>query len=162
MRVGENLEKLFAVRSHPIWPNTQSRSRSSTAFQLASIGCSGTSSRCASKWRRGRSSNSRIPLGSAFWVVLTGIAFVMAGLAIISGVLDVLAARLLGLMLLVFSALALAPLVSAFPRKHWTWGANACNLTAVGAAWIFAEWLAYRRQSVQHAESATPAKPFLA
>ncbi len=103
-----------------------------------------------------------IPPGPAFWVVLTGIAFVMAGLAIISGVLDVLAARLLGLMLLVFSALALAPLVSAFPHKHWTWGANAYNLTAVGAAWIFAEWLAYRQQPVQHAESATPAKPFSA
>ncbi len=102
-----------------------------------------------------------IPLGPAFWVVLTGIAFVMAGLAIISGVLDVLAARLLGLMLLVFSALALAPLVSAFPHKHWTWGANAYNLTAVGAAWIFAEWLAYRRQSIQHAERATPVQPFL-
>ena len=103
-----------------------------------------------------------IPPGPAFWVVLTGIAFVLAGVAIAVGVLDILAARLLGLMLLVFSALALAPLIFAFPSKHWSWGANAYNLTAVGAAWIVAEWLAYRQQPVQHGESATPAKASLA
>jgi uncharacterized membrane protein len=89
-----------------------------------------------------------LPFGGAFWAVLTGIGFVMAGVAIIAGVLDVLAAWLLGLMLLVFSALALAPLVFALPHAHWTWGANAYNLTAVGAAWIVAEWLATLRRPV--------------
>ena len=83
-----------------------------------------------------------LPFGGTFWAVLTGIPFVLAGVAIISGVLDVLAAGLLGLMLLVFSALALAPLIFSFPHAHWTWGANAYNLTAIGAAWIVAEWLA--------------------
>jgi uncharacterized membrane protein YphA (DoxX/SURF4 family) len=89
-----------------------------------------------------------IPPGPEFWAVLTGIAFVLAGVAIVSGVLDVLAARMLGLMLLVFSALALAPLVLESPRDHGSWGANAYNLTAVGAAWILAEWLGNRRQMV--------------
>ncbi len=83
-----------------------------------------------------------LPFAGSFWAVLTGIAFVLAGVAIISGVLDVLAARLLGLMLLVFSALALAPLILSHPHAHGAWGANAYNLTAVGAAWIVAEWLA--------------------
>ena len=95
-----------------------------------------------------------IPLGATFWAVLTGIAFVLAGLAIVSGVLDVLAARLLGLMLLAFSALALAPMIFSFPRDHASWGANAYNLTAVGAAWIVAEWLDGQRQLVQHEQSA--------
>ena len=103
-----------------------------------------------------------IPLGPTFWAVLTGIAFVLAGVAIVSGVLDVLAARLLGLMLLVFSALALAPLIFSFPHKHWTWGANAYNLTAVGAAWIVAEWTGRQRQLVRHEQSARPVKPSLA
>jgi uncharacterized membrane protein YphA (DoxX/SURF4 family) len=103
-----------------------------------------------------------IPLGPPFWAVLSGIAFVLAGLAIISGVLDVLAARLLGLMLLVFSALALAPLVFATPHDHRAWGANAYNLTAVGAAWILAEWLADRKQPIRHGQSATSMKPSLA
>jgi uncharacterized membrane protein len=88
-----------------------------------------------------------LPLGGAFWAVLTGIAFVLAGLAIVSGVLDVLAAWLLGWMLLVFSALVLTPLVFSSPRDHVPWGADAYNLTAVGAAWILADWLARQRRS---------------
>jgi cell shape-determining protein MreD len=83
-----------------------------------------------------------LPLSATFWAVFTGIAFVLAGLAIVSGVLDVLAAKLLGLMLLAFSALVLAPMIFAFPRAHAAWGVNAYNLTAVGAAWIVAQWLA--------------------
>jgi hypothetical protein len=92
-----------------------------------------------------------LPLGGAFWAVLTGIAFVLAGVAIVSGVLDVVAARLLGLMLLVFSALALAPLIFAAPRDHVAWGANAYNLTAVGAVWIVADFLSQRRSPLMGA-----------
>jgi uncharacterized membrane protein YphA (DoxX/SURF4 family) len=98
-----------------------------------------------------------MPLGATFWTVFTGIAFVLAGLAIIAGVLDVLAAWLLGLMLLVFSVLVLTPPIFASPHHHVPWGANAYNLTAVGAAWIVAEWLATRRQPVRDQQSATPA-----
>jgi hypothetical protein len=100
-----------------------------------------------------------MPLGGAFWVVFTGIAFALAGLAIISGVLDILAAWLLGAMLLVFSALALVPRIFASPHNHVSWGANAYNLTAVGAAWIIAEWLADRQKSVQHRHGTELAKP---
>ena len=90
-----------------------------------------------------------LPFGGAFWAALTGIAFVLAGLAILSGVLHVLGARLLGLMLLVFSALALAPLIFASPHDHVSWGGNAFNLTVVGAAWSVADWLADRRRPIQ-------------
>jgi hypothetical protein len=103
-----------------------------------------------------------MPLGGTFWAVLTGIAFVPAGLGIVSGVLDVLAAKLLGLMLLVFSVLALLPRIVLFPHNHVTWGGNAYNLTAVGAAWIVAGWLATRQQPIQNPPSATAAKPSLA
>jgi uncharacterized membrane protein len=103
-----------------------------------------------------------IPFGATFWAVLTGVAFVLAGLGIISEVLDVLAARLLGVMLLVFSVLALAPLIFSFPHAHWTWGANAYNLTAVGAAWIVAEWVATRRQFARNGQNARSVKPSLA
>ncbi len=94
-----------------------------------------------------------LPLGGTFWAVLTGIAFVLAGLAILSGVADILAVRLLAAMLLVFSALALAPLIFASPRDHVSWGGNAYNLTVVGAALIIAEWLADRRQLVAGIQS---------
>ncbi len=86
-----------------------------------------------------------MPLGGDFWAVLTGIAFVLAGIAILSGVLDVLAARLLALMLLIFSAVALVPLILAAPGDHVAWGSNAYNLTAVGAVLIFADSIARRQ-----------------
>ena len=95
-----------------------------------------------------------MPFGVYFWAVFTGIAFVLAGAAIVSGVLDVLAARLLGLMLLLFSALALAPLIFSSPQDHASWGANAYNLTAIGAAWIVAEWLATRQWPVLNSQPA--------
>jgi len=85
-----------------------------------------------------------MPLGGEFWTIVTGICFVLAGLAILSGILDVLAARLLGLMLLVFSALTLMPKIFVFPHRHDVWGGNAYNLAAVGAAWIFADSIAGR------------------
>lgn len=88
-----------------------------------------------------------MPFGGDFWAVTTGIAFMLAGIAIVAEVLDVLAARLLALMLLVFSALVLAPHVPASPHNHIAWGSNAYNLAAVGAAWIAAEWLATRKRS---------------
>jgi hypothetical protein len=70
--------------------------------------------------------------------VLTGIAFVLAGVAIIARVQEVVAAELLGLMLLVFSLLVLAPMIFRYPHEHTVWGGNAYNLSAVGATWIFA------------------------
>jgi hypothetical protein len=100
-----------------------------------------------------------MPLSGTFWTVLTGIAFVLAGLAIVSGVLDALAAWLLGSMLLVFSALALTPLIFATPHDHVSWGGNAYNLTAVGAAWIIAEWLGDRQRLVQSRLSTGSANP---
>lgn len=88
-----------------------------------------------------------MPFGGAFWAILTGIAFVLAGLAILSGIMDVLASRLLALMLLIFSLVVLAPMIFAYPRNHIAWGGNAYNLAAVGAAWIFGDWLASRHRT---------------
>lgn len=86
-----------------------------------------------------------MPWGADFWTILTGICFVLAGLAVLVRILDVVAARLLALMLLVFSALVLSPEPFTSPHNHVAWGANAYNLAAVGAVWIFAESLANRR-----------------
>ena len=85
-----------------------------------------------------------MPLGGAFWAVVSGIAFILAGLGIVSGVLDVLAARLLALMFLLFSILVLTPNAIGSPREHTIWGGDAYNLAAVGATLIFADWLATR------------------
>lgn len=83
----------------------------------------------------------------SFWAVFTGIAFVLAGLAILSGILDVAAARLTALMLFLFSVLILTPHIFVTPRNHIAWGSDAYNLTAVAATWIFSVWLEERRST---------------
>jgi hypothetical protein len=79
-----------------------------------------------------------------FWAAFTGIAFILAGLAICSGMKDVLAARLLALMLLLFEGLVEIPPVFTRPHNQPTWGAAVYNLAAIGACWIFAEFIASR------------------
>jgi hypothetical protein len=79
-----------------------------------------------------------------FWAVLTGIAFFLAGCAICSGIMDILAARLLALMLLLFEGFVEIPPISSRLHNQPTWGAAVYNLTAIGACWIFAEFLASR------------------
>jgi uncharacterized membrane protein len=81
-----------------------------------------------------------------FWVGLTGIAFLFAGSAIVSGIRDVLAARLLALMLLVFEATVEIPPVFAQPHSQMAWGGAVYNLTAIGVCWMFAELARSRRE----------------
>jgi hypothetical protein len=90
-----------------------------------------------------------MPFGGNLWAIVTGVAFVLAGVAILSGILDVFAARLLALMLLIFSALALVPIVFAYPHAHGAWGVNVYNLAAVGAALVLAGWLATRSRTLE-------------
>jgi|SRR5579863_963372 len=78
-------------------------------------------------------------------VMVTGVCFVLAGLAILTGILDVLAAWLLGLMFLVFNLTILPTYIFAHPKNHAAWGGNAYNLAAVGSSWILAEVIASRR-----------------
>jgi uncharacterized membrane protein YphA (DoxX/SURF4 family) len=95
-----------------------------------------------------------IPLGGAFWTILTGICFVLAGFAILSGMQDVLAARLLALMFFVFNLIALPPFIFADPKGHAAWGGNAINLAFVGASLIFADAIASRKKQVEdHAQN---------
>lgn len=87
-----------------------------------------------------------LPFGSA-WAAFTGIAFLLAGIAICLRRVDVLAARLLALMLLVFEALVEIPPVFVRVHNQETWGAAVYNLAAIGALWIFAEFVVSRRQA---------------
>jgi uncharacterized membrane protein YphA (DoxX/SURF4 family) len=97
-----------------------------------------------------------MPLGAEFWVILTGICFVLAGLAILSGIQDVLAAWLLGLMFLTFNVVALPHFIFADPKDHAAWGGYAYNLAAVGACWILADALSTREHPVRNQQSAKP------
>ena len=76
-----------------------------------------------------------------FWAALTGIAFLLAGCAICSGIMDVLATRLLALMLLLFEGFVEIPPIFIRLHNQATWGAAVYNLAAIGACLIFAEFL---------------------
>ncbi len=90
-----------------------------------------------------------IPPGQRFWALATGVAHMLAGVAILSGVLDVLASRLLTVMLATFSVLVWAPALLAQPREHMVWAGNAINLALIGAAWVVADSIASRRRQTR-------------
>jgi uncharacterized membrane protein len=87
---------------------------------------------------------SWMPFGPTFWVALTGVAFIAAGLAFALRKADVLAARLMALMLVVFSVVTLLPFLIADPKMEGNWGANVYNIVAAASVWIFSDWLADR------------------
>ena len=90
-----------------------------------------------------------------FWTVLTGLAFLLAGIAIVTDVRDLLAARLLVLMLLLFEGIVEIPPVFMHPHSQAAWGGAVYNLTAIGGYWIFIEFVASRRA---HREEVSPSR----
>jgi uncharacterized membrane protein len=94
-----------------------------------------------------------------FWAALTGIAFILAGVAICSGIKDVMAARLLALMLLLFEGLVEVPPIFIRLHNQATWGAAVYNLPAIGACLIFAEFLASRADQERIDPARTVAEP---
>jgi len=79
-----------------------------------------------------------------FWAAFAGVAFLLAGCGICSGIKDVLAARLLALMLLLFEVLVEVPPIFGRLHSQGAWAAAVYNLVAIGACLIFAEFIASR------------------
>lgn len=80
-----------------------------------------------------------LPPNQRFWAGATGVAHLLAGIAILAGIQTLLAARLLTAMFVVFGLLVWLPRLVAHPAMHNVWGGNAMNLAAAGAAWIVAD-----------------------
>jgi uncharacterized membrane protein YphA (DoxX/SURF4 family) len=87
---------------------------------------------------------SWLPPNQRFWAAATGVAHLLAGVAIVTGVQALLAARLQTAMFLGFGLLVWLPSFIAKPTAHNVWGGNAMNLAAVGAAWIVVDILGAR------------------
>jgi hypothetical protein len=83
-----------------------------------------------------------LPPTQEFWGYATGVGFIAAGLAILTGARARLAAILLTAMFASFTLLALGPLLLANPSIHLIWIKNATNLAVWGAAWVVADSLA--------------------
>lgn len=80
--------------------------------------------------------------GATFWAAATGLCHVAAGLALLSGLQALLAARLLTAMFVGFGLLVWAPRLVTAPHEQIVWAGNAINLTLIAAAWAVAEMLA--------------------
>lgn len=87
-----------------------------------------------------------IPPGPTFWAWATGVFHLAAGLAIVSGVEALLAARLLTVMCIGFGVLVWAPFLASKSGDHTTWAGNAINLCLVGAAWLIADAISRTRR----------------
>jgi uncharacterized membrane protein YphA (DoxX/SURF4 family) len=82
-----------------------------------------------------------IPPSQRFWAIFTGVAHLLAGLAILSGIQARLAAYLFATMILSFGILIWLPTLFAHPEIHLNWAANCVNLAIASAAWIVADSL---------------------
>jgi len=83
-----------------------------------------------------------LPPTQEFWGYATGIAFIAAGVAILTGVQARLAAILLTAMVASFTLLVHGPMLLTDPSSHMIWAENATNLVVMGAAWVVADSLA--------------------
>jgi uncharacterized membrane protein len=83
-----------------------------------------------------------LPPGQVFWGYVTGVCFIAAGLAILTGIQARLAAILLTVMIASFGLLANGPMLVANPSSHWNWTESILNLALIGAAWVVADSLA--------------------
>jgi uncharacterized membrane protein len=82
-----------------------------------------------------------LPPGQVFWGYLTGVCFIAAGLAILTGIRARLATILLTVMIADFGLLANGPMLVANPRSHFNWAESALNLALIGTAWVVADSL---------------------
>src|SRR5580658_7405950 len=80
-----------------------------------------------------------LPPTQEFWVYATGVGFVAAGVAILTGVQARLAAILVTAMLASFGLLANGPMLLADHSRHWNWSEGAVTLAVMGAAWVVAD-----------------------
>jgi uncharacterized membrane protein YphA (DoxX/SURF4 family) len=80
-----------------------------------------------------------IPPGQMFWAIATAIFFLLAAVAILSGILAGLASRLLTAMIVGFEVLVWAPQLFGSPHVHFSWSGNGICLALAGGAWVVAD-----------------------
>jgi len=83
-----------------------------------------------------------LPPGQVFWGCLTGVCFIAAGLAIVTGIQARPAAVLLTVMIGAFGLLANGPMLIANPASKFNWTESILNLVLTGATWVVADSLA--------------------
>jgi uncharacterized membrane protein len=87
-----------------------------------------------------------LPLSQVCWAYATGISFLLAGVALLTGVQARIAAILLTVMLASFGLLVNEPILLADHSSRMNWSESALNLAITGAAWVVADSLARHKR----------------
>jgi uncharacterized membrane protein YphA (DoxX/SURF4 family) len=80
-----------------------------------------------------------LPPARMFWAYATTLGFFGAAVAILTGIMAPLAARLLTAEIMIFEVLVWIPKLSAGPRNHFNWAANAICIALAGASWAVSD-----------------------
>jgi uncharacterized membrane protein len=87
---------------------------------------------------------SWLPFGGRFWAIATGVAMLLAGLSLISGILAQFAAWALTLLFATFEVAIWIPRVAGDPHHQIPWAGSAMNLAVAASACMVAEVLSRR------------------
>ncbi len=93
--------------------------------------------------------------GQLVWAYLTGVAYLAAAAAVLSGVLARLAANLSALMMGVFTLLVWAVGVARSPGDRFQWTAMLISLSLTAGAWVVAESYRHRRRAADAPDPTT-------
>jgi uncharacterized membrane protein YphA (DoxX/SURF4 family) len=80
-----------------------------------------------------------LPPTKMFWAYATTVGFFGAAVAILSGIMAPLAARLLTAEIVIFELLFWIPRLSSGPNNHFNWAGNAICIALAGAAWVVSD-----------------------
>ena len=80
-----------------------------------------------------------LPPARMFWAYATTLGFFGAAVAILTGILAPLAARLLTAEIVIFELLFWIPNLSAGPSNHFNWAGNAISIAIAGASWVVSD-----------------------
>jgi uncharacterized membrane protein len=89
-----------------------------------------------------------LPPGQTFWGYVTGVCFIAAALAILTGVQVRRAAILLTAMLASFGLLVNDRILLTGLSSHWNWSESALNLALIGVAWVVSDSLGSRGEAL--------------
>jgi len=80
-----------------------------------------------------------LPPTKMFWAYATTMGFFGAAVAILTGIMAPLAARLLTAEIVIFELLIWIPNLSGAPNQHFNWAGNAICIALAGAAWVISD-----------------------
>jgi hypothetical protein len=88
-----------------------------------------------------------IPPGQMFWAIATTAAFALAAIALLTGLMALLASRLTTAMIVGFELLVWVPALFAGPHGFTNWSESTETLGIAASAWLVTDFLSHRRHS---------------